>query len=36
MNGSVLFLWHDATGNLMDILAMHTDDFVFSGNNFFS
>ena len=26
---NALFLWHDATGNLMGILAMHIDDFVF-------
>ena len=30
-----LFLWHDATGNLMDILAMHVDNFLFCGNDFF-
>ena len=29
------FLWHDATGNLMGILAMHIDDFVFCGNDLF-
>ena len=32
---SVLFLWHDAIGILMDILAMHIDDFVFCGNDLF-
>ena len=26
---NVLFLWHDATGNLMGILTMHKDDFIF-------
>ena len=31
----VLFLWHDATGNLMGIQAMHLDDFVFCGNYLF-
>ena len=29
------FLWHDATGNLMGILAMHVDDFIFDGNDTF-
>ena len=28
-------LWHDATGNLMGILAMHIDDFIFYGNYLF-
>ena len=32
---NALFLWHDATGNLMGILAMHVDDFVISGNDLF-
>ena len=32
---NALFLWHDATGNLMRILAMHIDDFIFCGNYFF-
>ena len=32
---SAMFLWHDATGNLMDILAMHVDDFIFCGNYLF-
>ena len=30
-----LFFWHDTTGNLMGILAMHVDDFIFCGNNTF-
>ena len=34
-NDNVLFLWHDAIGILMDILAMHIDDFVFCGNDLF-
>ena len=29
---NALLLWHDATGNLMGILAMHIDDFVFCRN----
>ena len=32
---NALFLWHDATGNLMGILAMHVDDFIFCGNELF-
>ena len=32
---NALFLWHDATGYLMGILAMHVDDFVFCGNDLF-
>ena len=32
---NALFLWHDTTGNLMGILAMHEDDFVFCGNDLF-
>ena len=31
---NVLFLWHDATGNLRSILAIHIDDFVLCGNDF--
>ena len=27
-----LFLWHDATGNLMGILAIYVEDFIFCGN----
>ena len=34
-NNNALFLWYDATGNLMEVLAMHVDDFVFGGNDFF-
>ena len=30
-----LFLWHDATGNLMGILAMHVDGFIFYGKDLF-
>ena len=30
-----LLLWHNATGNLMDILVMHRDDFIFCGNGTF-
>ena len=30
---NALFLWHDATGNLMGILALHLD--VFCGNDLF-
>ena len=29
---NVLFLWHDATGNLMGILAIYVEDFIFCGN----
>ena len=29
---NALFLWHDATGNLTGILAMHLDDFIFCEN----
>ena len=32
---NALFLWHDATSNLMSILAMSVDDFIFCGNNTF-
>ena len=32
---NALFLWHDATGNLMGILAMHVYDFLFCGNDLF-
>ena len=32
---NALFLWFDATGNLMGILAKHVDDFVFVGNDLF-
>ena len=32
---NALFLWHDATGNLMSILVMHVDDFLFCGNDTF-
>ena len=32
---NALFLWHDATGKLMGILAMHVDDFIFCGNDSF-
>ena len=32
---NALFLWHDANGNLMGILAMHIDDFIFCGNDLF-
>ena len=31
----MLFLWHDATGNLIGILAMHADDFIFCENDTF-
>ena len=30
-----LFHWHDAAGNLIGILAMHVDDFIFCGNESF-
>ena len=30
---NALFLWHDATGNLMGILEIHIDDFVFYEND---
>ena len=32
---NALLLWYDATGNLMGILAMHVDDFVFCRNYLF-
>ena len=32
---NALLLWHDAAGNLMGILAMHVDDFIFCGNKTF-
>ena len=32
---NALFLWHDATSNLMGILAMHVDKFVICGNDLF-
>ena len=32
---NALFIWHDATGNLMGILAMHIDDFVFGEKDLF-
>ena len=32
---NALFLWHNATGNLMGILAMHIENIVFGGNNLF-
>ena len=32
---NALFLWHDATGNLMGILAMYVDNFIFCGNDIF-
>ena len=32
---NALFLWHDATGNLMGILTMHKVDFVFYENDLF-
>ena len=32
---NALFLWHNATGSLMDILEMHLDDFIFCGNDEF-
>ena len=32
---NAMFLWHDATRNLMDILAMYVDDFIFCGNDTF-
>ena len=32
---NALFLWHDATGNLMCILPMYIDDFVFCENDLF-
>ena len=32
---NALFLWHDANRNLIGILAMHVDDFVFCGNKLF-
>ena len=32
---NALFIWHDATGNLMSVLAMYVDDFVFRGNDLF-
>ena len=33
--GNALFLWHDATGNLMRILPIHVDDFIVCGNYIF-
>ena len=32
---NALFLWHDATGNLLGIRAMQVDDFIICGNNIF-
>ena len=32
---SAYVFWHDATGNLMSILTMHVDDFIFYGNDTF-
>ena len=32
---NALFLWHDVTGNLMDILAIHIVEFLFSRNDLF-
>ena len=32
---NALFLWHDIISNLMGILAMHLDDFMFCGNDTF-
>ena len=32
---NTLFLWQDRTGNLMGILAMQVDDFIFNGNDTF-
>ena len=32
---NALFFWHDTTGNLMGILAMLVDDFIFCGNDLF-
>ena len=32
---NALFLWHDATGILTGILAMHVDNFIFCGNDTF-
>ena len=32
---NALFLWQDATGNLMSILEMHVDDFIFCRNGAF-
>ena len=32
---TTLFLWHDTTGNLMDIVVMHVNDFIFSENDTF-
>ena len=32
---NALFLYHDATGNSIGILAMHVHNFIFCGNNIF-
>ena len=32
---SVLFMWHE-DGNLIGIMAIHVDDFLFGGNDFFT
>ena len=32
---SAYVFWHDATGNLMSILTMQVDDFIFYGNDTF-
>ena len=32
---NALFLWHDTTGNMMAILAMHVEYFIFCGNDTF-
>ena len=32
---NALFRWHDVTGDLMGILAINVDDFIFCGNDFF-
>ena len=32
---NALFMWHDSCNNIIGILAMHVDDFVCSGNEYF-